>query len=47
LVGLLHDLSGSYRTPMLVMGMMVVIAGFLVPLATRLRPASVSIAQEA
>src|SRR5271168_1479819 len=41
-VGLLHDFSGSYRTPMLVMGMMVIIAGFLVPLATRLRPALVA-----
>jgi ACS family tartrate transporter-like MFS transporter len=47
LVGLLHDFSGSYRTPMIVMGMMLFIAGFLVPLVTRLRPASVPIAQEA
>jgi MFS transporter, ACS family, tartrate transporter len=46
-VGLLHDFSGSYRTPMLVMGMMVIVASFLVPLATRLRPALVAIAQEA
>lgn len=39
LVGVLHDMSGSYRVPMLVMGGMVVIAGLLVPLAARLRPA--------
>jgi MFS transporter, ACS family, tartrate transporter len=47
LVGLLHDVSGSYRMPMLVMGMMVIVAGILVPMATRLRPAPTSIAQEA
>ena len=35
LVGVLHDASGSYRKPMLVMGAMVTIAGILVPLATR------------
>jgi MFS transporter, ACS family, tartrate transporter len=38
LVGVLHDFSGSYRMPMLVMGAMVMVAGILVPLATRLRP---------
>jgi hypothetical protein len=32
---------------MLVMGMMVVFAGILVPMATRLRPAPVRVAQEA
>ena len=38
-VGLLHDFSGSYRLPMLVLGAIVIIAGFLVPVATSLRPA--------
>jgi MFS transporter, ACS family, tartrate transporter len=47
LVGLLHDVSGSYRMPMFVMGMMVIVAGILVPMATRLRPAPTSLAQEA
>jgi ACS family tartrate transporter-like MFS transporter len=47
LVGLLHDVSGSYRMPMFVMGMMVIVAGVLVPMATRLRPAPTAIAQEA
>jgi MFS transporter, ACS family, tartrate transporter len=37
-VGLLHDFSGSYRMPMLVMGGLVVAAGILVPVASRLRP---------
>jgi ACS family tartrate transporter-like MFS transporter len=38
LVGLLHDMSGGYRLPMLVMGGMVVLAGVLVPVAVRYRP---------
>jgi len=46
-VGLLHDFSGSYRMPMLVMGMMVTVAGILVPMATRLRPAPAAVAQRA
>ena len=45
-VGLLHDVSGSYRMPMFVMGMMVM-AGILVPVATRLRPATAPLAQQA
>jgi MFS transporter, ACS family, tartrate transporter len=47
LVGILHDVSGSYRMPMLVMGAMVVAAGVLVPLATRLRPAPIALAHQA
>jgi MFS transporter, ACS family, tartrate transporter len=48
LVGLLHDFSGSYRLPMLVMGAMVTVAAVVVPLATRLRPAvNAAIAQRA
>jgi MFS transporter, ACS family, tartrate transporter len=48
LVGLLHDFSGSYRLPMLVMGAMVTVAAVVVPLATRLRPAaSAAMAQRA
>jgi MFS transporter, ACS family, tartrate transporter len=46
-VGLLRDFSGSYRMPMLVMGAMVIVAGILVPMATRLRPAPASLAQQA
>lgn len=38
LVGLLHDLSGSYRMPLVAMGVMVAIGGALVPLAAGLRP---------
>jgi ACS family tartrate transporter-like MFS transporter len=38
-VGLMHDFSGSYRLPMLALGAIVTIAGFLVPIATSLRPA--------
>jgi MFS transporter, ACS family, tartrate transporter len=45
LVGVLHDVSGSYRMPMLVMGAIVIAAGILVPLAVRLRPATRTIAQ--
>jgi len=37
-VGLLHDFTGSYEMPMIVMGAMVVLSGVVVPLATRLRP---------
>ena len=46
LVGVRHDFSGSYRMPMLVMGAMVMVAGILVPLATRLRPATAAIASD-
>jgi MFS transporter, ACS family, tartrate transporter len=37
-VGLLHDYSGSYQMPMMVMGGMVAIGGVIVPFAARLRP---------
>jgi MFS transporter, ACS family, tartrate transporter len=47
LVGVLRDFSGSYRMPMLVMGAMVILAGILVPIATRLRPATTAVAQQA
>jgi MFS transporter, ACS family, tartrate transporter len=47
LVGLLHDWSGSYRMPMLVLGVMVAVAGVLVPVATRLRPVPAPLAQQA
>lgn len=47
LVGLLHDVSGGYRVPMLVMAMMVIAAGALVPLATRLRPAPAAVVPHA
>jgi ACS family tartrate transporter-like MFS transporter len=46
-VGLLHDLRGSYRLPMLALGAIVTIAGFLVPIATNLRPAQVPVPQQA
>jgi MFS transporter, ACS family, tartrate transporter len=46
-VGLLHDFSGSFRMPMLVMGTTVIVAGILVPMATRLRPAVTAIARQA
>jgi MFS transporter, ACS family, tartrate transporter len=38
MVGLVHDLSGSYRAPMLILGALVIAAGFLVPVAASLRP---------
>ena len=47
LVGVLHDFSGSYRLPMLVMGTLVIAAGLLVPMATRLRPAPPPVTQQA
>jgi MFS family permease len=47
LVGVVHDATGSYRMPMLVMGVMVTIAGILVPIAARRRPATTAIAQQA
>jgi ACS family tartrate transporter-like MFS transporter len=47
LVGVLHDFSGSYRMPMLVMGTMVIVAGILVPLATRRRSATTAVVQRA
>jgi ACS family tartrate transporter-like MFS transporter len=46
-VGLLRDLSGSYRMPMMMLGAMVILAGILVPMATRLRPAPAAILQQA
>jgi MFS transporter, ACS family, tartrate transporter len=46
-VGLLRDLSGSYRMPMMVLGVMVIFAGILVPMATRLRPAPSAVLQQA
>jgi MFS transporter, ACS family, tartrate transporter len=46
-VGLLRDLSGSYRMPMIVLGVMVIFAGILVPMATRLRPAPSAVLQQA
>jgi hypothetical protein len=44
---LLRDLSGSYRMPMLMLGAMVIVAGILVPMATRLRPSPAAILQQA
>jgi hypothetical protein len=44
---LLHDFSGSYRLPMLALGVIVTIAGFLVPIATSLRPAQAPVPQQA
>jgi ACS family tartrate transporter-like MFS transporter len=46
-VGLMHDLSGSYRLPMLALWAIVAIAGFLVPIATSLRPAQAPVPQQA
>lgn len=46
-VGLLHDLSGSYEAPMMVMGLMVVVSGAIVPLAARLRPKAQALLQRA
>ena len=46
-VGVLHDLSGSYRLPMLVLGVIVTIAGLLVSIATSLRPAQAPVPQQA
>jgi MFS transporter, ACS family, tartrate transporter len=46
-VGLLHDTSGSYRMPMLVIGTMVAIAGIIVPVASRLRPRRIAALQPA
>jgi MFS transporter, ACS family, tartrate transporter len=43
-VGLLHDFTGSYQMPMIVMGLMVVVSGVMVPFAARLRPARISLA---
>jgi MFS transporter, ACS family, tartrate transporter len=40
IVGLLHDYSGSYQVPMIVMGLMVAVSGIMVPLAARLRPSA-------
>jgi nitrate/nitrite transporter NarK len=37
-VGVLHDISGSYEMPMMIMGGMVAIAGVIAPFAARLRP---------
>jgi nitrate/nitrite transporter NarK len=38
LVGLLRDVSGSYRMPMIIMGAMVAIGAIIMPHAARLRP---------
>jgi len=38
MVGLVHDFSGSYRMPMLILGALVIVAGILVPIAASLRP---------
>jgi MFS family permease len=38
LTGLLHDVSGSYQLPMIVMGVMVAIGGLIVPCTGRLLP---------
>jgi len=46
-VGLLHDVSGSYRMPMMIMGGLVVIGGIIVPFAARLRPARALAMQQA
>jgi len=46
-VGLLHDNSGSYQMPMMIMGAMVAIGGVIVPFAARLRPKPVAALQEA
>ncbi len=46
-VGLLHDTSGSYQMPMMIMGAMVAIGGVIVPFAARLRPKPVAALQEA
>ncbi|HML09620.1 MAG TPA: MFS transporter [Stellaceae bacterium] len=46
-VGLLHDYSGSYETPMIVMGLMVVVSGIIVPVAARLRPRPHALLQRA
>jgi MFS transporter, ACS family, tartrate transporter len=40
IVGLLHDFTGSYQMPMIIMGAMVLVSGVVVPLAARIRPAS-------
>jgi ACS family tartrate transporter-like MFS transporter len=45
IVGLLHDYSGSYKMPMLVMGAMVVVSGVLVPFASRFRPVRAPLAR--
>jgi MFS transporter, ACS family, tartrate transporter len=46
-VGLLHDYSGSYQMPMMVMGAMVVVGGVIVPFAARLRPRRLAALQKA
>jgi cyanate permease len=46
-VGLLHDISGSYEMPMMIMGGMVAIGGIIVPLAARLRPKARAVLQRA
>ena len=38
LVGLLHDLTGSYQMPMIVMGALVAVGAIIVPYAARLPP---------
>ena len=46
-VGLLHDISGSYEMPMMIMGAMVVVGGVIVPVAARLRPRARAALQQA
>lgn len=46
-VGVLHDISGSYEMPMMIMGGMVAIAGVVAPFATRLRPRTRPVLQRA
>ena len=46
-VGLLHDISGSYELPMMIMGGMVAIGGVTVPFAARLRPKVRAVLQRA
>ena len=46
-VGVLHDISGSYEMPMMIMGGMVAIGGVIVPFAARLRPRTRPVLQRA
>jgi MFS transporter, ACS family, tartrate transporter len=46
-VGVLHDISGSYEMPMMIMGAMVAIGGVIAPFAARLRPRTRPVLQRA
>src|SRR5215475_7855423 len=46
-VGILHDISGSYEMPMMIMGAMVAIGGVIAPFAARLRPRARPVLQRA